>query len=117
MSDTLYVPLLRRRGVYVVRYRDFLYIGSSVNCYGRWEDHQRHLRRGTHHCRKLQQLADRVGVTALNFEVILDVEESLGVKALRAYEQRYILREAADRGREQLLNSTLDVNYWPRRAK
>ena len=107
----------RRRGVYVIRYREFVYVGSSVNCDGRWEDHQRHLRKGTHHCRRLQQLADRVGVEALHFEVILDVEKRLGVPALRAYEQRHIIQEAADRGRERLLNSTLDVNYRPSRRR
>ena len=35
------------------------YVGSSVNTRVRFQNHRRHLRRGTHHCRPLQNAWDR----------------------------------------------------------
>ncbi len=111
----LWNPYERVAGVYRLWHGEFAYVGSSVNIGGRKADHLRHLRNGTHHNLKLQRLADSVGVEALRFDVITEVEADKGIRFLRNTEQGYIDREVVIRGRDRLLNATLDVNYRPRR--
>lgn len=47
-----------------------LYIGSSVNLYKRWQDHQRDLARQTHANQKLQRAYLKYGADAFQFEII-----------------------------------------------
>lgn len=46
------------------------YIGSSVRIYSRWSEHRRKLRRGDHHCPRLQKAWDRYGESAFHFLII-----------------------------------------------
>ena len=59
------------------------YIGSSVNMPRRWPVHRHHLRRGTHHTSRLQASANKYGVEALTFSVLIVCSES----DVRMYEQ------------------------------
>jgi GIY-YIG catalytic domain len=98
---------MRQGGIYTITHRDKIYIGSSVDLERREREHWRELRSGDHHCRHLQNVADKYGVAALRFEVWLytncDTDE------LRRIEQRYIDREVSMRGREKVMNGTLSV--------
>ena len=46
---------------------------------------------------------------------VLSAAADKGIRFLRNTEQGYIDREVVIRGRDRLLNATLDVNYRPRR--
>lgn len=60
-------------GVYQITHRESgkFYIGSSVELARRWKAHRFHLRRGTHHCRHMQYTANRDGVDAFDFKVLV----------------------------------------------
>lgn len=47
------------------------YIGSSVNIRSRWSGHKADLRNGKHHCSALQRAANKYGIDALIFEVVM----------------------------------------------
>lgn len=62
------------------------YIGSAVCMRTRWNDHRRHLRRGTHHSRHLQHAWRKYGEIAFRFEVV----EEVVTDRLRVREQHYL---------------------------
>lgn len=78
-----------------------LYIGSSINIKRRLEWHRHTLRRGTHHARGLQSAANKYGVEALQFNVILCIPNA-DKETLLDYEQRLI-----DENIPMLLNGRL----------
>lgn len=59
------------------------YVGSAINFTKRWQAHRLTLRKGTHHCIGLQRAANKYGVDALEFSVILVCERPM----LVMYEQ------------------------------
>ena len=65
------------------------YIGQSSNIKSRWSDHQRLLKRGTHHCAKLQAAWREFGAHAFKFEILEQVE----CDQLDEIERRYVLSD------------------------
>ncbi|MFN8758843.1 MAG: GIY-YIG nuclease family protein [Tagaea sp.] len=58
-------------GVYLIFHRESrrFYIGSSKHCERRFREHRKHLRAGTHHSPALQNLWNKYGEDAFDFEV------------------------------------------------
>lgn len=62
------------------------YCGSSVNIWGRWENHRWHLARGTHHCHALQSAWNKHGAQAFELSIL----ERCSERRLRAREQHWL---------------------------
>jgi len=78
------------------------YVGSSHNIYGRWSEHRYHLKRGTHHSKRLQNAWNKHKEN-LKFEVILLCNSDI----LEKEEQRII-----DEVDAQLNTSKYVGNVW-----
>src|SRR4030065_2348259 len=61
-----------------------LYVGSSINPKQRWRQHRFQLKRGTHHCRRLQNAWTKYGRSEFTFLV---VERDVDLLFLSAREQ------------------------------
>lgn len=65
-------------GIYNIRNisNNKIYIGSSINIEQRWSAHKRILKRGKHHCKKLQDDYNKFGIDNFVYEIIeyCDVE-------------------------------------------
>jgi len=53
------------------------YIGSAINIKLRWVDHKKRLRRGTHHCKHLQNAWKKYGEGCFEFSILECCEQSL----------------------------------------
>lgn len=76
-------------GIYIIRNdeNDNVYIGSAKNFSARFRVHLHHLRKGTHHAKRLQEHYDEFGGNSLRFEMLESVES---VELLLNREQYYI---------------------------
>lgn len=59
--------------VYAIRSHAGAYVGSALGySTARWAMHLRLLRRGIHHCKKLQNTFDETGAVGLSFQVLIE---------------------------------------------
>lgn len=65
---------------------DKCYVGSSKNISGRWNDHKKALRKGSHHSILLQRAWNKYGESSFVFEII---EKTLLLEQLVVREQYY----------------------------
>lgn len=79
-------------GIYCIRntYDTQVYVGSSVCIEERWVNHQRRLRRGNHHARKLQEAWNRLGPDRFYLVVLEELPQKNDT--LVQAEQRWINR-------------------------
>ncbi len=63
------------------------YVGSSVDTRVRFQNHRRHLRKGTHHCHPLQRAWNKYGEDFFKFEIVEKVTSS---DDLHAAENRWL---------------------------
>jgi group I intron endonuclease len=80
-------------GIYIVRHKTSgrRYVGQSKQIEQRFKAHKSALRRGKHHCIRLQRAHDRDGVDAIAFEIV----ETCAPEALTDREQHWMDRFAA----------------------
>lgn len=78
-----------RNVIYIIKSTidDRLYVGSSINFNLRVNQHKHHLRKGTHHSKKLQNFVNKYGIDSIYFEVIHQCEKK---EHLIHIEQKYI---------------------------
>ncbi len=67
------------QGIYLITcaQEPIVYIGSSKNIKSRWTKHRQALKRGDHHCKKLQDSWDAYGDESFEFLVIEETEDLL----------------------------------------
>jgi group I intron endonuclease len=60
------------QGIYIITcsQESIVYIGSSKNIKSRWTKHRQALKRGNHHCNKLQESWDAFGDESFSFSVL-----------------------------------------------
>ena len=74
-------------GIYAIRCRQRVYVGSAKHIAERWRYHKRDLRRGNHHSGLMQRAWDKYGASAFSCIVIEPVAE---LEHLLAREQHWI---------------------------
>lgn len=65
------------------------YVGSSIGIRERWRQHTKFLKRGDHHCKKLQAAWNEHDADAFEFSILEEVEDPTRERLL-AVEQRYM---------------------------
>lgn len=80
-------PEWHTSGVYSITctINDRKYIGSSVNCYKRREEHRFHLRHNTHHSKLLQEDYNLYGEDKFIFEIVEKIEDTDTLKEREQY--------------------------------
>ena len=78
-------------GVYriVLLLDDRCYIGSSIQIQKRWSQHQRSLRKGTHHSPYLQRVWDKYGEDSFQFEIIEECDPEILIEHEQAWMDFY----------------------------
>lgn len=52
------------------------YVGSTINAVARFREHRWHLKKGTHHCQRLQRAWNKYGADSFEFEIIEQADDS-----------------------------------------
>ncbi len=76
-----------KSGIYQIEHRKSgrRYVGSAVDIAARWRGHRNHLRRNTHHSRRLQNAWNKHGHEAFVFSVLEHVEEPMNLLTREQY--------------------------------
>lgn len=84
---------------------DNFYVGSAVNHKRRKWEHWAALKKGTHHCRALQEAWNEYGEDAFEFEILQEVAET---EDLLLIEDTFLLQHA---GKPHCYNTALTTQY------
>lgn len=119
---------LDSHGIYRIRNleSDQIYLGATSTSFReRWAAHKFQLQRGCHHCRRLQEDWNRLGIEWFRFEIVEIVISSETLKEREEYHLRNTVRRGIDynsrflsrqfkesRRDEDCLPRT-DVDQWP----
>lgn len=97
-----------KSGIYILKFKDIIYVGSSINLYRRLNDHFNHLKRNCHRNKHLQNCYNKYTDSMFDWEIIEFCEISL----LKEKEDFYIEKfDSFNKGFNQSKNSISCLGY------
>lgn len=96
-------------GIYAIRRKSRMYIGSSVNIYNRWVRHRSNLRKNIHHNIHLQRAWNKYGEDSFEFVIL----EECDVEALLEREQYYMDQCSERYNIASIAGSRLGIPHTP----
>lgn len=81
--------VVNKPGIYYIKVHEQTYIGSSIDLHGRLLEHKQILKRGKHHCSRMQNIFNKYGDQCVQFS-ILEISDSHDPSNLKILEKKWI---------------------------